>query len=45
MNTIDLGKAFRAPFQDKDWVTKTLLGFLWSLLVVTLPAVYGAQVD
>ena len=45
MNTIDLGKAFRAPFQDKDWVTKTLLGFVWSLLVVTLPAVYGAQVE
>ena len=45
MDSIDLGRAFKAPFQDRDWVTKTLLGFVWSLLVFTLPAVYGAQVE
>lgn len=45
MNSIDLGRAFKAPFQDKEWVTKTLLGFVWTLLIVTIPAVYGAQVE
>lgn len=45
MDTIDLGRAFKAPFTDKDWVTKTLLGFVWVLLVVTIPAVYGAQIE
>jgi len=45
MESIDLARAFKAPFQDKEWVTKTLLGFLWTLLVVTAPAVYGAQVE
>ncbi len=41
----DLGRAFRAPFQDKDWVTKVLLGLLWGVLGVTIPAIYGAQLD
>ncbi len=45
MNTIDLGRSFKAFFGDKDWVSKTLLGFLWGLLVVTIPALSGAQVD
>jgi len=40
---IDLGRAFKAPFEDKDWLTKTLLGLLWGILVVTAPAVSGAQ--
>jgi len=42
---IDIGRAFKAPFEDTDWVSKTLLGFLWGLLGVTAPAVYGAQLD
>lgn len=42
---IDLGRGFKAPFEDKDWISKTLLGFLWGLLVVTAPAVSGAQVE
>ena len=45
MESIDLARAFKAPFQDREWVTKTLLGFVWTLLVVTAPAVYGAQVE
>jgi hypothetical protein len=43
MDRIDLGRAFKAPFEDKEWVVKTLLGFLWGLLVVTIPAVIGAE--
>ncbi len=42
---IDLGRGFKAPFEDKDWISKTLLGFLWGLLGVTAPAVSGAQVE
>lgn len=42
---IDFGRAFKAPFEDKDWIVKTLLGLLWGLLVVTSPALYGAQVE
>ena len=45
MNTIDLGRAVRAPFADPAWVNKTLLGLVWTLLVVTAPAVLGAQVE
>lgn len=45
MNSIDLGRAFKAPFMDKEWPMKTLLGFVWALLVVTSPAVYGAQLE
>jgi hypothetical protein len=42
---IDLGRAFKAPFEDREWFSKTLLGFVWGLLVVTSPAVYGAQLE
>ena len=42
---IDIGRGFKAPFEDKDWISKTLLGFLWGLLGVTAPAVSGAQVE
>ncbi len=45
MDKIDLGRAFKAPFADTDWVKKTLLGWLWMLLGVTSPAVYGAQLE
>ncbi len=45
MDKIDLGRAFKAPFADPAWTKKTLLGWLWILLVVTMPAVYGAQMD
>lgn len=45
MNGIDLGRAFKAPFNDEKWVNKTLMGFLWGLLVVTSPAVIGAMLD
>ena len=43
MSQIDLGRSFKAFFADKDWITKTLLGFVWLLLGVTAPAVAGAQ--
>lgn len=42
---IDIGRAFKAPFEDENWLTKTLLGLLWGLLVVTAPAVSGAQLE
>jgi hypothetical protein len=45
MDSIDLGRAFKAPFADPQWVNKTLMGWLWMLLGVTAPAVYGAQLD
>lgn len=45
MSGIDLTRALKAPFEDNDWPTKTLLGFVWVFLVVTLPAVYGAQIE
>ena len=45
MDSIDLGRALKAPFQDSEWVKKTLMGWLWMLLGVTAPAVYGAQLD
>jgi hypothetical protein len=45
MDSIDLGRAFKAPFADQDWVKKTLMGWLWMLLGVTAPAVYGASLD
>ena len=45
MNSIDIGRAFKAPFTDKDWIKKTLLGYLWMILIVTIPAVAGAQIE
>jgi hypothetical protein len=45
MDKIDLGRAFKAPFADTEWVKKTLFGWLWTLLVVTAPVVLGAQLD
>jgi hypothetical protein len=45
MDSIDLGRALKAPFQDTEWVKKTLMGWLWMLLGVTAPAVYGAQLE
>lgn len=45
MDSIDLSRALKAPFQDSEWVKKTLMGWLWMLLVVTAPAVYGAELD
>lgn len=29
---IDLGRALKAPFEDADWVSKTLLSFVWGLI-------------
>lgn len=45
MDSIDLSRAVQAPFKDPQWVSKTALGFLWLLIGVTAPAVYGAQVE
>ena len=42
---VDISRAFRAPFNDPDWVKKTLLGWVWVLLFVTSPAVYGAAIE
>jgi hypothetical protein len=45
MDAIDLGRAAKAPFADKDWISKSLMGLLWTLLVVTAPVIYGAQLE
>ena len=45
MNSFDFGRAFKAPFDDPDWVKKTLFGWLWGVLIVTSPAVTGAMLD
>lgn len=45
MDSVDFGRALKAPFNDKGWPGKTAMGFLWILLVVTSPVVYGAQLD
>lgn len=46
---IDLGRALKAPFNDTDWVSKTLLSFVWGLLgllLFPLLAVFtGVQVE
>lgn len=31
---IDFGRALKAPFNDPDWISKTLLSFVWGLLGV-----------
>lgn len=38
---MDIGRSFTAGFDDQQWVTKLLLAFLFSILVVTSPAVLG----
>jgi hypothetical protein len=45
MDSIDFGRALKAPFNDKGWPGKTALGFLWLLLGITSPVVYGAQLE
>ncbi|MBS3974869.1 MAG: DUF4013 domain-containing protein [Actinobacteria bacterium] len=40
---MDLSRALNAPFKDRDWVVKVLLGGLWGLLIVTIPAQLGAM--
>lgn len=45
MNSLDLGRAFKAPFDDPEWVNRSLMGTLWLLLGVTSPVVYGAHLD
>lgn len=45
MDSVDFGRALKAPFNDKGWPGKTAMGFLWILLGVTSPAVYGAQLE
>jgi len=45
MDNIDFGRAIKAPFADKGWPGKTALGFLWLLLGITSPAVYGAELE
>ena len=45
MDSIDFGRALKAPFNDKGWPAKTALGFLWLLLGITSPVVYGAQLE
>ena len=40
---VDISRAFKAPFEDQDWVKKTLLGWLWfASRSSRIPAVYGA---
>ncbi len=38
---MDIGRAFQAIFDDRAWVSKLLLAFLFEILVVTSPAVVG----
>ena len=42
---VDIARAFKAPFEDPEWVKKTLLGWVWFMLIVTIPAVYGAVIE
>jgi hypothetical protein len=42
---VDISRALRAPFNDPEWIKKTLLGWLWILLFFTSPAVYGAMIE
>lgn len=47
MESIDLGRALKAPFQDTEWVKKTLLGavFAFPFFFFLMPAVSGAMLD
>lgn len=45
MNGVDIETAVKAPFRDSDWVVKSLLGLVWYILGVTVPAVIGAALD
>lgn len=45
MNSLDLGRAFKAPFDDPEWVSRSLMGTLWLILGVTSPVVYGAHLE
>lgn len=38
---MDFGVAFNYPRRDPNWLSKVLMAALWSLLVVTSPAVLG----
>lgn len=38
---MDIGRAFRAPFEDPQWPLKLLLAFVFPILIVTGPAVIG----
>ena len=38
---MDIGRAFKAIFDDPQWVVKLLLFFVFEILVVTSPAVVG----
>lgn len=45
MESIDLSRAFKVPFQDKDWLKKSALAIVWYFLVVTTPVFLGASLD
>ena len=45
MDSVDFGRALKAPFDDQSWLGKTAMGFLWIILGITTPAVYGAQLE
>jgi hypothetical protein len=45
MNSIDIGRAFKAPFEDQNWVTKTLLGLVFGLVFFLAPAITGAMLE
>jgi len=45
VDSIDLGRAVKTPFADKDWLTKSALAILWTFLIVTIPALLGAQIE
>ena len=38
---MDIGRAFSAIFEDQDWIKKVLMGGLFFLLIVTIPASIG----
>jgi len=40
---MNLSRAFSAPFEDREWTVKIGLGGLFGLLIVTMPAQFGAQ--
>lgn len=45
MSNVDFGLAVKTPLADKEWIVKSLLAILWTFLIVTIPAVLGAEIE
>ncbi len=45
VETIDLGRAFKAVFDDAEWLKKAALAIVWYFLIVTAPVLIGAEIE